>query len=265
VRIKDLMHTKVSAGNGCQLDFILEMTAVNILEKVMKRWALLVVAMYFLTLIVISAPVLIAAFGMDGLEVIGEQPLTVAIFSVSFAGVMALLQAALLVVPVRIDGQRPVSKRWVFWPLLAAATATLLLVLGTFASVYETIGHTQGQCADWFTCAAIVIAAFWVIWAFFFGFYAGVADPRTMMSRLAKMLIAGSILELLVAIPAHILARMRNYCCAGWGTFVGLAFGIAVALMAFGPAVFVLIAKRRASLQPKQMLQNASPPKNNVV
>jgi hypothetical protein len=64
------------------------------------------------------------------------------------------------------------------------------------------------------------------------------------MSRICRFLVAGSILELLVAVPAHVLARSRSYCCAGAGTFWGIATGISVMLLAFGPAVFVLFARR---------------------
>jgi hypothetical protein len=39
--------------------------------------------------------------------------------------------------------------------------------------------------------------------------------------------MGGSILELLVAVPSHIIVRRRGDCCAPLGTFCGTATGIA--------------------------------------
>jgi hypothetical protein len=61
---------------------------------------------------------------------------------------------------------------------------------------------------------------------------------------MTRWLLTGSILELLVAIPAHILSRRREECCAPGLTLVGLAMGLAVAILAFGPAFFLLVVRR---------------------
>ena len=71
------------------------------------------------------------------------------------------------------------------------------------------------------------------------------------MNRLTKWLIRGSILELLVAVPSHVIVREREYCCAGFITFWGIVTGVSVMLLAFGPAVFFLFAKRFGRLKPK--------------
>jgi hypothetical protein len=102
------------------------------------------------------------------------------------------------------------------------------------------------------------LAGLWLIWVFIFGFYTGNREPKTLMSRITRFLIAGSTLELLIAVPAHIIARCRNYCCAGFLTFIGLACGIAVMLFAFGPAVFMLLAKRVQSLRPPKQQEPQS-------
>jgi hypothetical protein len=73
------------------------------------------------------------------------------------------------------------------------------------------------------------------------------------VSRQCRYLLRGSILELLVAVPTHIVARYRNYCCAGFLTFVGIAFGVSVMLFSFGPGVFFLFVQRWKRLHPQQM------------
>ena len=63
-------------------------------------------------------------------------------------------------------------------------------------------------------------------------------------------MLRGSILELLVAVPTHIVARSRDYCCAGFMTFIGLTLGISVMLFSYGPAVFFLYVDRWRRLHP---------------
>jgi hypothetical protein len=65
-------------------------------------------------------------------------------------------------------------------------------------------------------------------------------------------MLRGSILELLVAVPTHIVARSRDYCCAGFMTFIGLSLGISVMLFSYGPAVFFLYVDRWRRLHPAQ-------------
>ena len=71
------------------------------------------------------------------------------------------------------------------------------------------------------------------------------------MGKLKRFLWTGSILALLIAIPTHIVARHRDYCCAGYLTFIGLTCGISVMLFAFGPAVYFLFVERWKRLHPK--------------
>ena len=95
-----------------------------------------------------------------------------------------------------------------------------------------------------------IVGAFWLVWALLLGFYCGGREPKTMMQRIVRFMVAGSILELLVAVPTHIIARSRSYCCAGYLTFWGLATGLSVMLFAFGPAVFVMFARRYQAIKP---------------
>jgi hypothetical protein len=237
----------------------------------MKRWALLVVVLYAIALTALAWPLLIASFGTELFKWGLEPDLSLWVWIWIVAGTLSLLQAALLVVPVRVASRRPVSKRWIFWPILATVLATLLLGAGMSASVYETLYNTSWiDKTEWSRWAGVVVAAFWVIWAFIFGFYSGIAGPQNFMARLTRSLIAGSIIELLVAIPAHVIARARGYCCAGFATGCGLAAGLAVALLAFGPAVFVLIVRRYASLKtsehlPVETKQEKDAPAENAV
>jgi len=58
-------------------------------------------------------------------------------------------------------------------------------------------------------------------------------------------------LELLVAVPSHVIVRRRDDCCAPMGTFWGITTGISVMLLCFGPGVFFLFVERFQKLKPR--------------
>jgi hypothetical protein len=91
----------------------------------------------------------------------------------------------------------------------------------------------------------------WCIWSAVFFRLGRKLQPSDIVSRQCRLLLKGCILELLIAVPTHIVARSRDYCCAGFMTFVGLTMGISVMLFSFGPAVFFLYVERWKRLHPK--------------
>ena len=74
--------------------------------------------------------------------------------------------------------------------------------------------------------------------------YAKDDDPNALVKRSTRWLLRGSILELLVVVPSHIIVRRRDDCCAPMGTFWGITTGISIMLLCFGPGVFFLFAER---------------------
>jgi len=53
-------------------------------------------------------------------------------------------------------------------------------------------------------------------------------------------------------VPSHVIVRRRDDCCAPAGTFWGIATGISVMLLCFGPGVFFLFVERFQRLKPKE-------------
>jgi hypothetical protein len=83
-------------------------------------------------------------------------------------------------------------------------------------------------------------------------------EPEALLKRLTRWLLRGSILELLIAVPSHVIVRRRDDCCAPIGTFWGIATGISIMLLCFGPGIFFLFVERFQRLKPKDTHSTAS-------
>jgi hypothetical protein len=69
-------------------------------------------------------------------------------------------------------------------------------------------------------------------------------------------LIRGSIVELLVAVPSHIIVRRRDECSAPGFTYFGIAAGLVIMAVAFGPGLFFLFRKRFERMKPRSKRNN---------
>ena len=215
----------------------------------MKLWAWIVAFLYAVVLVVLTVPVLMLALKVDkGLSAFLEV-YTAWQYWVWIA-IMLLCQAALLTVPVRVASRRPVTRRGLWLPVITAGLMMGGLVIGAMFSLFELIFHDHGPA--WFGWAAPACgAAVWAAWSIAFFRSSRQIGPADVVSRQCRLMLQGSILELLIAVPTHIVARSREYCCAGFMTFLGLTMGISVMLFSFGPAVFFLYADRWRKTHPQ--------------
>lgn len=253
----------------------------------MKKWALVVTLLYCLILIVITWPMIASAFiplkvtedviTITKSEVLKSFKINLGVFLswqfVAALTVMVVSQLALLIVPVDITERRPIAKKRLAFPVTAAALMMALLVAGLVVSVSEFFIRDKEQTGlmllmlgspdstessfkkvfsePSFLRALGVFVFAWLAWAFIFFRWSRNLEPRTLIEKQCRALYRGSILELLVAVPTHIVARSRDYCCAGFSTFIGIICGVSVMLFSFGPGIFFLFADRWASLHRK--------------
>jgi hypothetical protein len=221
----------------------------------MKRWAILVAALYCLILATLTVPVIALAFpeaGPSGIKTDLKQ--AAEIYSAwgywAWLSVMVLAQAALLAVPVRFASRRPVTRGSLLPTVLASGLMMGGMVAGAIFAIYEVV-KGKPDMPEWQAWSVLgVMALTWAIWSFIFFRQGRQENPADFISRQSRTLLKGSILELLVAVPTHIVARHRNECCAGMMTFIGLAMGISVMLFSFGPSVFFLFVARWKRLHP---------------
>jgi len=241
--------------------------------KNMKRWAVLTVFLYALALIVLSIPVTLVAFdnwGKNDVNIKFHDLLQLYLHwdYWLWLGVLVGGQALLLLLPIDISERRLPARRKLKVPVIVTAfflgslcfAGVLSILCAAFKDggldvlafvdgIFTKEGHetTLGIHIN----LLIDTSVFWVAWAFIFRRYAKSDEPDALIKRAMRWLLRGSILELLVAVPSHVIVRRRDDCCAPMGTFWGIATGISVMLLCFGPGVFFLFVERFQKLKPK--------------
>ena len=86
----------------------------------------------------------------------------------------------------------------------------------------------------------------WALWAAVFHHLWRNLDHRTAVSRTTRALLAGTVLELLVAAPIHAWAmRKDDECYCARGSYTGLVFGGTVLIWLFGPGIVLLAMRER--------------------
>lgn len=203
----------------------------------MKRWALLTILLYLLTLLFFSTPLILSLTGGDW-EFLR-------IFGLVFLPILVGLQAGVLLVPVAVAEGRPVGQRRVVTAaIIGALPIGLLAVLVYYGLVLLVFGEqgAEAYLTEWLVLAILLL--FWCGWGVLFQRAFVRENPQTLIDTMGRWLLRGSILELLVVVPGHIVARHRHECCAPPITLLGIAMGLGVALLAFGPVVFALLVAR---------------------
>jgi hypothetical protein len=144
--------------------------------------------------------------------------------------------------------------------LWAAGFVGMLLAMGFIATFMEIpnlwialttqngINSPQHFGAVW-----VLMAGLWAFWAWVFYVYNRGRDRYSAMARIFRWLIAGTVLELLFAGPAHalIVNSRGDECYCERGTWTGIAFGCTAGFWLFGPGAVLLIMrewKRREQL-----------------
>lgn len=217
----------------------------------MKKIALFVVLAYLAISVVLTWPVLALCFAYDGCDPTDFLGAFVVPQYWIFIGILLVCEAGLLFLPMRIERKRPVARRHVLLPIIVAGFLTGALLFGVILSLDEFIQQDRTLDDEWVSWTALASwILLWLVWSVVFYRMSRDKDPRHVILYQCRRLMQGSVIALLVAVPTHIVARCRDYCCAGFATFIGITFGIAVMLLSFGPGIFFLYAERWRKLHP---------------
>lgn len=243
----------------------------------MKRWAILTVFLYALALVLLTVPVVFAAFGDWGLKSDSmDIQKVLAVYAEwgywLWLAVLVAGQFLLLLLPIHLAERRLPARRPLKIPVLVTAFFLGNLVFAGMVSILCAIfkddafeyfdltllfnlGADQNTShhSDYGVLFTMIITVliFWLVWAFVFRRATKAVEPDALLKRATRWLLRGSILELIIAVPSHVIVRRRDDCCAPAGTFWGIATGISVMLLCFGPGVFYLFVERMQKLKPK--------------
>ena len=157
--------------------------------------------------------------------------------------------------------------------VIAAAALAMLLTIGAFALLLDLAGHlgfpdtwgwlmnddsTRTASAsgepEWGLWFWLLVLGVWAFWAWVFFVYWRQGDRYTQLGRMIRALIAGSLVEAFVAIPAHIWTSRPRDCYCERNTYTTLVFCGTVLLWAFGPGIVLLFLHehyRRMRLFPR--------------
>ncbi len=201
------------------------------------RWVIVVAAVYGLIVLGLAAiPILQTALSGDRVW----WPV------VAFATLLVAAEIGLLATPIRLCRRRPISRRSLVVPI--ATTGALLsgLAIGAGMAIHEWA--RLPDFPGWLIL--LITLSLWGGWSLVFWALSSRQDPATWGSRLHRWIYAGSVLELLIAVPAHVVCRRRTECCAGMESGLGMCIGIAVMLLAFGPSIALLYRDRCRRITP---------------
>jgi hypothetical protein len=209
----------------------------------MKRWSLAITAAYALILLAITMPAMVVLTHHSRPELSDfRQAYGVWEIWISIA-ILLFGQAVLLWLSADTTRRRLRPRTSV--AMTAALAGFFLMVLTLAAGIAFILGvWGESSFPNALSTIAMITAILipWLFWGLlFYRFYRNSEDPVT---RAVQWLLRGSVLELLIAVPAHVITRRRDDCCAPAITGLGITCGIAIMILSFGPSVLFLFKKR---------------------
>jgi hypothetical protein len=227
----------------------------------MRRWGIVITAFYVAILLLLLFPA--GALLITEIPLTGQKALDAyrKILNVHewwwmtwlYAGILVGGQALLLFLSVDTSWRRARPRQHLAITTALAAflmailmfAATWSLALGIFGqNVVFELPHSPFQESErtFVVRTAAWCAGLWALWTVIFHSYQrGTVEPVT---RIVSWLLRGSVLELLIAVPAHVIVRHRNECSAPAVTSWGIVTGLAIMLLCFGPSVLALYRKK---------------------
>lgn len=214
----------------------------------MKKWGIVITCFYFFVVACLFIPGVLTLNKYypetlkEWLEVYHDWLLWV------WIGILVVGEALLLFLSVDSSQKRLKPRQHL---LASVAVVALMVALLTFAGIISLLAGVLGDklfeepLGPYLDSRLKLIAwvlGLWGVWGVVF--WSGFRSAPPGSSQLTQRLIKGSVLELLIAVPAHVISRHRDDCSAPIATSFGIATGLAIMLLCFGPGVLLLYRGR---------------------
>jgi hypothetical protein len=155
-------------------------------------------------------------------------------------GVMLVAQAMFIFGAGTIQLCRPIKRRRLVLPVIAAAFMLTVLAAGLGLALLELFKFDSDVDAWAFWG---LFAFSWIFWGVLLFSYAKQWPRFAVLSRLARYVFVGSLAELLGTIPSHLIIIRRPGCLVGIASMLGIIAGIGVMIFSFGPMIVVLFLR----------------------
>jgi len=138
---------------------------------------------------------------------------------------------------------QPIHPRRLLIPVIVASLAMTVLVAGLLLALFELADFSGNGWFDYVFWSVIGLS--WIGWGIVFFIWQRRKERYKVIRNLISPLLAGSLIELMVSIPSHIIVSRRPGCFVGIATTIAIACGVGVMLWAFGPGIILLFLKER--------------------
>ncbi len=226
----------------------------------MRKWGIVISLFYALILLVIIVPGSMFLEGGDSSNWPGllrglKDSYTSWMFWI-LAGTLVAAQALLLFLSVDTSQKRLKPQTHILISCIVVALLTAILTsavvwsLGVavrgdkFFDLMDNFAKNFIDSEDYVAIFLILIfwGTLWLFWSILFYLY--FRNSSAVITRLISWLLKGSVLQLLIVVLCHVIVRRRHDCSAPVATSFGIAAGIAIMLLSFGPSVLFLYKKR---------------------
>jgi hypothetical protein len=221
----------------------------------LRKWGIVISVFYALILLGLIVPVSMFIVGGDFSKWSGfirgiKDSYTDWMFWI-LAGALLASQVLLLFLSVDTSHKRLKPRTHILVSVTVGALLTALLSSAIIWSVGFAIRGDKlwGNFFDKQTNVLLFWGGAWLLWGILFYLY--FQNSSAVVTRIISWLLKGSVLELLIAVPCHVIVRRRHDCSAPAATSFGIATGLAIMLLSFGPSVLLLYKKRLDAYPPR--------------
>jgi hypothetical protein len=217
----------------------------------MKSWGTLITGLYALIVLVLLTPATLLLVGGSNVTMIELRAVYKGVIPWILAAIVVVCQIVLLWLSV--DTSRKKLKAQTPIVLTGLITGFLLTIVTSVVGLAAFIVIWGEDAVPDLGSVWPVVGVFlvsWIVWGVVF--YRMTRNSTDPVTRAVSWLFRGSVLELLIAVPSHVIVRRRHDCCAPGLTAFGITSGIAIMLLSFGPSVLLLYKKRMDAYSAKR-------------